>query len=101
MALQAVGVVGLGIMGSAIARNLVAAGFAVAGFDVDKAKMSALAGIGGTPCGSAAHFECRNEFRHYGGDHIIFIGHVERFAYTDKPTLMFCRGQYIRAVPYQ
>ena len=25
--------------------------------------------------GSAAHFECRNEFRHYGGDHIIFIGH--------------------------
>ena len=26
--------------------------------------------------GAAAHFECRNEFRHYGGDHIIFIGHV-------------------------
>ena len=38
--------------------------------------------------GAAAHFECRNEFRHYGGDHIIFIGHVERFAYTDKPVLM-------------
>ena len=34
--------------------------------------------------GAAAHFECRNEFRHYGGDHIIFIGHVERFAYTDN-----------------
>jgi flavin reductase (DIM6/NTAB) family NADH-FMN oxidoreductase RutF len=49
--------------------------------------------------GSAAHFECRNEFRHYGGDHIIFIGHVERFAYTDKPTLMFCRGKYIRGEP--
>ncbi len=49
--------------------------------------------------GAAAHFECRNEFRHYGGDHIIFIGHVERFAYTDKPTLMFCRGQYIRGEP--
>src|SRR5256885_9469336 len=43
--------------------------------------------------GSAAHFECRNEFRHYGGDHIIFIGHVERFAYTDKPTLLFFRGK--------
>src|ERR1700704_1745988 len=41
--------------------------------------------------GSAAHFECRNEFRHYGGDHIIFIGHVERFAYNDKPTLLFGR----------
>jgi flavin reductase (DIM6/NTAB) family NADH-FMN oxidoreductase RutF len=51
--------------------------------------------------GSAAHFECRNEFRHYGGDHIIFIGHVERFAYTDKPTLLFCRGKYMRGEPVQ
>jgi flavin reductase (DIM6/NTAB) family NADH-FMN oxidoreductase RutF len=49
--------------------------------------------------GSAAHFECRNEFRHYGGDHIIFIGHVERFAFTDKPTLLFCRGKYMRGEP--
>ena len=49
--------------------------------------------------GSAAHFECRHEFRHYGGDHIIFIGHVERFAYTDKPTLLFCRGKYMRGEP--
>ena len=49
--------------------------------------------------GSAAHFECRNEFRHYGGDHIIFIGYVERFAYTDKPTLLFCRGKYMRGEP--
>jgi flavin reductase (DIM6/NTAB) family NADH-FMN oxidoreductase RutF len=49
--------------------------------------------------GAAAHFECRNEFRHYGGDHIIFIGHVERFAYTDRPTLMFCRGNYMRGEP--
>ena len=51
--------------------------------------------------GSAAHFECRNEFRHYGGDHIIFIGHVERFAYTDKPTLLFGRGKYLRGEPVQ
>ena len=49
--------------------------------------------------GSAAHFECRNEFRYYGGDHIIFVGHVERYAYTAKPTLLFCRGQYMQAVP--
>ena len=34
--------------------------------------------------GAAAHFECRNEYRHYGGDHIIFIGHVERYAYTNQ-----------------
>src|SRR5205085_7833996 len=37
--------------------------------------------------GSAAQFECRNEFRHYGGDYIIFICHVQRFADTHKPTL--------------
>ena len=49
--------------------------------------------------GSAAHFECRNEYRHYGGDHIIFIGHVERYAYTNKPTLLFCRGKYMRGEP--
>ena len=49
--------------------------------------------------GSAAHFECRNEYRHYGGDHIIFIGRVERYAYTDAPTLLFCHGKYMRALP--
>jgi flavin reductase (DIM6/NTAB) family NADH-FMN oxidoreductase RutF len=49
--------------------------------------------------GAAAHFECRNEYRHYGGDHIIFIGHVERYAYTNKPTLLFCRGTYMRGEP--
>lgn len=49
--------------------------------------------------GCAAHFECKNEARHYGGDHIIFIGRVERYAHTDKPTLMFCRGQYLRGRP--
>ena len=49
--------------------------------------------------GAAAHFECRNEYRHYGGDHVIFIGHVERYAYTHKPTLLFCRGKYMRGEP--
>jgi flavin reductase (DIM6/NTAB) family NADH-FMN oxidoreductase RutF len=49
--------------------------------------------------GAAAHFECRNEYRHYGGDHIIFIGRIERYAYTDKPTLLFCRGKYLRGEP--
>jgi flavin reductase (DIM6/NTAB) family NADH-FMN oxidoreductase RutF len=49
--------------------------------------------------GCAAHFECRNEDRHYGGDHVIFIGRVERFAHTAKPTLMFCRGRYMRGAP--
>jgi flavin reductase (DIM6/NTAB) family NADH-FMN oxidoreductase RutF len=51
--------------------------------------------------GAAAHFECKNEFRHYGGDHIIFIGRVERYAYTNRPTLLFCRGKYMRGEPLQ
>ena len=44
-------------------------------------------------------FECRNEYRHYGGDHMIFIGHVERYAYTSRSTLLFGRGRYMRGEP--
>ena len=33
------------------------------------------------------------------GDHIIFIGHVERYAYTAKPALLFYRGKYMRGEP--
>jgi len=51
--------------------------------------------------GCAAHFECRNEARYYGGDHIIFLGRVERYAYTRKPTLMFCHGRYMRGRPLE
>jgi flavin reductase (DIM6/NTAB) family NADH-FMN oxidoreductase RutF len=51
--------------------------------------------------GCAAHFECRNEARYYGGDHIIFLGRVERYAHAPKPTLMFCRGRYMRGRPLE
>jgi flavin reductase (DIM6/NTAB) family NADH-FMN oxidoreductase RutF len=51
--------------------------------------------------GCAAHFECRNEARYYGGDHIIFVGRVERYAHTRKSTLMFCRGRYMRGRPLE
>jgi flavin reductase (DIM6/NTAB) family NADH-FMN oxidoreductase RutF len=53
-------------------------------------------GLGGAPliAGCAAHFECANQFRHYGGDHIIFVGQVERFARFDKPSLVFSRSRY-------
>lgn len=55
-------------------------------------------GMGGAPliAGCAAHFECKNEFRHYGGDHIIFVGQVERFARYDRPSLVFSHGRYHR-----
>jgi len=53
-------------------------------------------GIGGVPllrdcCG---RFECRNALRHDGGDHLIFIGLVERFAWEDRPPLLFQGGRY-------
>jgi flavin reductase (DIM6/NTAB) family NADH-FMN oxidoreductase RutF len=51
--------------------------------------------------GCAAHFECRNEARYYGGDHVIFLGRVERYAHTSRPTLMFCHGRYMRGRPLE
>jgi len=54
------------------------------------------AGEGGIPLikGSAAHLQCRNETRHYSGDHIILIGQVLRFNYRDAEPLVFVRGSY-------
>ncbi len=53
-------------------------------------------GLGRAPllAGCAAHFECANQFRHYGGDHIIFVGQVERFQRFDRPSLVFSRSRY-------
>ena len=58
-------------------------------------------GLGNAPVltDSVANFQCRAANRYYGGDHIIFIGHVERYAYTNRPTLLFCRGKYMRGEP--
>ena len=54
------------------------------------------AGEAGLPliAGAAARLECRNETRHYTGDHVIFIGHVLRFDYNANPPLVFAHGQY-------
>ncbi len=46
---------------------------------------------------AAAQFECRIVDRYYGGDHEIFLGHVERYSYERKPTLLFCHGAYCEA----
>jgi flavin reductase (DIM6/NTAB) family NADH-FMN oxidoreductase RutF len=53
-------------------------------------------GLGGVPLleGTTAHFECRNETRYYSGDHVIFIGHVLRYAWRECVPLLFCRGRY-------
>lgn len=55
-------------------------------------------GSGGAPLlpGCCARFECRNETRHAGGDHLIFIGLVEKYQREERPPLIFQGGQYRR-----
>ena len=59
-------------------------------------------GLGGAPLlpGCHAHFEVRNEFHYPGGDHLIFIGHVERFSSrADSNPLLFHAGRYRQLAP--
>lgn len=53
-------------------------------------------GIQGVPVlqGAVATFECHSRHRYYGGDHIIVIGNVERYAWSDQAALLFARGRY-------
>jgi flavin reductase (DIM6/NTAB) family NADH-FMN oxidoreductase RutF len=53
-------------------------------------------GLAGVPLidDAAAQLECRNETRYYSGDHVIFIGHVLRYACRDCVPLVFCKGCY-------
>lgn len=44
--------------------------------------------------GCSAWFECRNEMRYPGGDHIILVGHVESFHREERPPLIFHGGRY-------
>jgi flavin reductase (DIM6/NTAB) family NADH-FMN oxidoreductase RutF len=59
-------------------------------------------GIEGLPLfdGCAAVFECRLQAQHPGGDHVIYIGAVERFeAYPQRAPLLFHEGLYRRIGP--
>ncbi|HEX5127492.1 MAG TPA: flavin reductase family protein [Rhodocyclaceae bacterium] len=53
-------------------------------------------GLNGAPLleGCCAHFEVLNASRHPGGDHILFIGQIERFARFDREPLVYFRGKY-------
>ncbi len=55
-------------------------------------------GLGNTPllADSVAHFQCRAVDRYYGGDHVIFLGAVEAYAYNRQEPLLFARGGYGR-----
>jgi flavin reductase (DIM6/NTAB) family NADH-FMN oxidoreductase RutF len=55
-------------------------------------------GLGNAPllANSVASFQCRAVNRYYGGDHVIFLGAVEAYAYNRKEPLLFARGGYGR-----
>jgi flavin reductase (DIM6/NTAB) family NADH-FMN oxidoreductase RutF len=58
-------------------------------------------GLGKAPvlANCVATFQCRAANRYYGGDHIIFLGAVEAYAYNRQEPLLFARGGYGRFVP--
>lgn len=53
-------------------------------------------GIGGSALlrGSVAQFECFNRSRYEEGDHLIFVGEVERCTYFDKSPLIYANGKF-------
>ena len=50
--------------------------------------------------GALAHFECRNSYRYYGGDHVIFLGEVETYSYRSGDPLIFSRGTFGEFTPH-
>jgi len=62
------------------------------------AEIDATAGLGGAPLldGCVARFECRRVGRHEAGDHVIYLGEVERYARFDGEPLVHAQGRYGR-----
>ena len=59
------------------------------------------AGLGGAPLldGAVAQFQCRNAFRYYGGDHVIFLGAVEAYWHGPGEPLLCSRGSFGSFMP--
>jgi flavin reductase (DIM6/NTAB) family NADH-FMN oxidoreductase RutF len=57
-------------------------------------------GLGGAPvlAGCAATIECVVVNEHVVGDHVLFLGRVERYAYEHAAPLLFFNGKYIQGV---
>lgn len=58
-------------------------------------------GLGDAPvlADTVATFECRSVDRYYGGDHVIFLGSVEAYAYNSSEPLLFAQGAFGRFAP--
>ena len=59
-------------------------------------------GLGGLPVltDCVATLECKTIQRLVVGDHILFLGQVEKYRYERKPTLMFCQGSYVQGAEH-
>jgi flavin reductase (DIM6/NTAB) family NADH-FMN oxidoreductase RutF/DNA-binding IclR family transcriptional regulator len=59
-------------------------------------------GLGGVPLivGCAAYLECRRMDSFPGGDHVVFLGRVERTERTGRQPLVFGGGRYLIAQPH-
>ena len=49
--------------------------------------------------GVSAWFECHNRSRYPEGDHVIFVGEVERCAFDVKPALVFHGSRFAQVSP--
>lgn len=49
--------------------------------------------------GASAWFECHNRSRYPEGDHVIFVGEVERCAFDAKPPLVFHGSRFAQVSP--
>jgi flavin reductase (DIM6/NTAB) family NADH-FMN oxidoreductase RutF len=57
------------------------------GFDLSSTGLPILHGV-------SAWFECHNRSRYPEGDHVIFVGEVERCAHEAKPGLVYHRSRF-------
>ena len=66
------------------------------------AEVATTAGIDGVPLidGCAAYLECRTEATYPGGDHLLFLGRVERIVGSARKPLAFGAGKYMVVHPY-
>jgi flavin reductase (DIM6/NTAB) family NADH-FMN oxidoreductase RutF len=57
-------------------------------------------GLGGMPLinGCVATIECSTLSAQEVGDHVVFFGQVERYAYEHAAPLLLCNGQYIQGI---
>ncbi|HEX2531223.1 MAG TPA: flavin reductase family protein [Burkholderiaceae bacterium] len=61
------------------------------GFELSRTGLPILEGV-------AAWFECRNRSRYPEGDHVIFVGEVERCDFNPKPALVFHGRRFVSTV---